>query len=99
MSDNQHNSKSLTQKNPPEKKSSGFGSFLVVLMSLLAILLASGGIAVGYKAWLDMNKRMDQAAVDRQSIAHEVETIDESIKLQNFKKQVESNVAKNRSAR
>ncbi len=81
------------QKNSSKEKSGGIGSFLVGLMSLLALLLAGGGIAIGYKAWIDMNKRLDQAAVDRQSITHEVETIDESIKLQNFKKQVESNVA------
>ncbi len=97
MSDNQQSSKlakTTVSKNVKEKKSSGFAGFLVGLMSFLALLLASGGIALGYKVWLDMNKRMDQAAVDRQSIAHELETIDESIKLQNFKKQVESNVSR-----
>lgn len=97
MSDNQQSSKlakTTVSKNVKEKKSSGFAGFLVGLMSFIALLLASGGIALGYKVWLDMNKRMDQAAVDRQSIAHELETIDESIKLQNFKKQVESNVSR-----
>ena len=99
MSDKQQNSKSATpskdaaEKNSKEKKSGGFGGFLLALISLLALLLAGGGIAAGYKVWMDMNKRMDQAAVDRQSIAHQIDTIDESIKLQNFKKQVESNVA------
>lgn len=99
MSDKQQNSKPATppkvtaQKKPSEKKSGGAGGFLVGLLSLLALLLAGGGIAAGYKVWMDMNKRLDQAAVDRQSIAHQIETIDESIKLQNFKKQLESNVS------
>ena len=96
MSDNNQSTKpekTSTNKNNKQKKSGGFASFLVGLMAFLALLLASGGVALGYKAWLDMNKRIDQAAVDRQSIAHEIETIDESIKLQNFKKQVESNVS------
>lgn len=80
------------QKNKAAKKSGG-GSFFIGLLSLLALLLAGGGIALGYQAWLDMNQRLDQATVDRQSISHEVATIDESIKLQNFKKQVENNVS------
>lgn len=98
MSEKQENSKSATptkaatQNQTREKKSGGFGGFLLALMSLLALLLAGGGIAVGYKAWMDINKRLDQAAVDRQSIAHQIETIDESTKLQNFKKQVEGHV-------
>ena len=83
---------STPQNNASVKNSGGFGRFFVVLLALLALLLSGAGIAVGYKAWLDMNKRLDQASVDRQSIAHEVATIDESIKLQNFKKQVENHV-------
>ncbi len=96
MSDKQQNSKPVdkdSSSNKTTKKSSGgFGRFFVALLALLALLISSAGIVIGYKAWLDMNKRLDQAAVDRQSIAHEIATIDESIKLQSFKKQVESNV-------
>ena len=85
--------KGTSQNNPSSKSSVGFGRFFVALLALLALLLSGAGIAIGYKAWLDMNKRLDQASVDRQSIAHEIATIDESIKLQNFKKQVENHVS------
>ena len=97
MSEKNQNLKPTKQNtsanNASKKSSGGFGRFFVGLLALLALLLAGTGIVVGYKAWLDMNKRLDQAAVDRQSIAHEVATIDESAKLQNFKKQVESSVS------
>jgi len=97
MSDNKQPSISSTQPNQSGKKlavkSSSGGHFFIGLLSLLALLLSGTGIALGYKAWLDLNKRVDQAAVDRQSIAHEVATIDESTKLQNFKKQIENNVS------
>lgn len=92
MSDN---SKSSTSNQPAKStatKSSGGGRFFIGLLSLLALLLSGAGIALGYKAWLELDKRLDQAAVDRQSISHEVATIDEGIKLQNFKKQIETNV-------
>ncbi len=90
------NSKPSTPAQPAKNstpKSGGGGRFLIGLLSLLALLLSGAGITVGYKAWLDLNKRLDQAAVDRQSISHEVATIDEGIKLQNFKKQIETNVS------
>ena len=94
MSDNKQTPTptSSAQNNKAAKKSGG-GGFFLGLLSLLALLLAGGGIALGYQAWLDIGQRLDQAAVDRQSISHEVATIDESIKLQNFKKQVENNVS------
>ena len=93
MSDkNQNNKPSTTSKNSSSKNSGGAGRFLVGLLAFLALILSGAGIALGYKAWMDLNKRIDQAAVDRQSIAHEIATIDESVKLKNFKKQVESNV-------
>jgi uroporphyrin-3 C-methyltransferase len=94
MSDNKQTPASTpsAKNNKAVKKSDG-GSFFLGLLSLLALLLAGGGIALGYQAWLDIGQRLDQAAVDRQSISHEVATIDESIKLQNFKKQVENNVS------
>ena len=99
MSDNKQNSapSNSTQNNKPAAKSAtksgGGGRFFIGLLSLLALLLSGAGIALGYQAWLELNKRLDQASVDRQSIAHEVATIDESIKLQNFKKQIENNVS------
>lgn len=74
-------------------KSNSGGRFFIALVSFLALLLAGAGIAAGYKAWLELNKRIDQASVDRQSIAHEVATIDESIKLQNFKSEIEDKVS------
>ncbi|QMU61888.1 MAG: hypothetical protein GKR92_09340 [Gammaproteobacteria bacterium] len=95
MSDNKQTSNSA-QPNLGKKsttQSAGSGRFFIGLLSLLALLLSGAGIALGYKAWLELNKRVDQAAVDRQSIAHEVATIDESIKLQSFKKQIENNVS------
>jgi len=97
MSDNKQSTTSSTQPNQSGKKlamkSGSGGYFFIGLLSLLALLLSGTGIALGYKAWLELNKRIDQAAVDRQSIAHEVATIDESTKLQNFKKQIENNVS------
>ena len=92
MSDKQQNTEP-TAKNSGKKNSGGFGRFFIGLVALLAFLLSGAGIALGYKAWLDLNKRIDQAAVDRQSIAHEVATIDENSKLQSFKTQVENNVS------
>jgi uroporphyrin-3 C-methyltransferase len=96
MSDNkQPSSSSSAQQNQTNKKANAKsgGGFFIGLLALLALLLSGAGIALGYKAWLELDKRLDQAAVDRQSIAHEIATIDESIKLQNFKKQIENNVS------
>ena len=87
MSNN--NQKSSPQKSPKQKSSS---NFFVGLIAILALLLAGAGIAVGYYAWLELNNRFDQAAVDRKSIAHEIATIDENIKLQGFKKKVHENI-------
>lgn len=94
MSDNkQPSSSNSAQQNQTNKKTAkSGGGFFIGLLAFLALLLSAAGIALGYKVWLDLDKRMDQAAVDRQSIAHEIATIDESIKLQNFKKQIENNV-------
>lgn len=64
-------------------------SFLPVL--IVVLLLAGGGL--GYYAWLELNKRLDQAAVSRQSIAHDVATIDESAKFQNFKKELQEQLS------
>ena len=75
------------------KPNSGSGvRFFIGLVSLLALVLSGIAITAGYKAWLELNKRIDQAAVDRQSIAHEVATIDESIKLQKFKTEIDNNI-------
>lgn len=94
MSDNKQTPASTpSAKDNKAAKKLGGGSFFLGLLSLLALLLSGGGIALGYQAWLDIGQRLDQAAVDRKSISHEVATIDESIKLQNFKKQVENNVS------
>ncbi|MEJ2114904.1 MAG: uroporphyrinogen-III C-methyltransferase [Gammaproteobacteria bacterium] len=105
MSDNKQPSASskTSQQNQPNNKpaeitapksSSGSGGrFFIGLVSLLALLLSGAGIAAGYKAWLELSKRIDQATVDRQSIAHEVATIDESTKLQNFKAEIENNIS------
>lgn len=81
--------------NPPSKTKtqSSSGTFFIGFISLVALLIAIGSIALGYYAWLELNKKLDQASVDRQSIAHEVATIDESVKLQNFKKQIEEKVS------
>jgi uroporphyrin-3 C-methyltransferase len=91
MSDNIKPSTSNPPANKTATKSSS-GGFLIGLIALLALGLSGAGIALGYKAWQELGKRLDQAAVDRQSISHEVATIDEGIKLQNFKKQIEKNV-------
>jgi uroporphyrin-3 C-methyltransferase len=91
MSDNMKPSTANPPASNTATKSSG-GSFLIGLIALLALALSGAGIAFGYKAWQELGTRLDQAAVDRQSISHEVATIDEGIKLQNFKKQIEKNV-------
>jgi uroporphyrin-3 C-methyltransferase len=91
MSDNMKPSTANPPASNTATKSSG-GGFLIGLIALLALALSGAGIAFGYKAWQELGTRLDQAAVDRQSISHEVATIDEGIKLQNFKKQIEKNV-------
>lgn len=78
---------------PTTKKSAKGGSFLTGLMAFLALLASGTGIAAGYYAWLELNKRIDQAAVDRQAIAHEIDTVDENAKLIRFKNQLEENVS------
>lgn len=94
MSDNDTNQKPQAPKQKQVKKSgSGGGRFFIDLIALLALLLACATSGLGYYAWLELGKRLDQAAVDRQSIAHEVATIDENAKLQSFKKQVQNNVS------
>ncbi len=93
MSDNTKPSTSNQPAKNTATKSGGSGHFFIALLSLLALLLSGIGIALGYKAWQELDKRLDQAAVDRQSIAHEIATVDEGIKLQNFKKQIENNVS------
>ncbi|MDE0250776.1 MAG: uroporphyrinogen-III C-methyltransferase [Gammaproteobacteria bacterium] len=57
------------------------GPLLFVLV--IVLLLAASG--AGYYGWVDLNTRLDQAAVARQSIAHDIATVDESAKFQNFK--------------
>lgn len=93
MPDNNHNQNTPASKPPKTKKPSGGGRFFIALIAFLALLLAAAGIGLGYYAWLELNKRFDQAAVDRQSIAHDVATIDENAKLQSFKRQMQENVA------
>jgi len=93
MSDNKQTPNPTQRNTKSATKSGGSSRFFISLLSLLALLLSGAGVGLGYKAWLKLNKRIDQAAVDRQSISHEVATIDESIKLQNFKKQIEENVS------
>ena len=87
-----------TNKNPQSpkltNKTKNGGRFFTGVIAFLALLLACTGIAAGYYAWLELNKRIDHAAVDRQSIAHEIATIDENIKLQGFKKQVQQGIEK-----
>ena len=63
-------------------------NFFIGLLSTLAIILAGSGIGLGYFTWLKINKELDAASVDRQSIAHEITTIDENARLQSFKKQI-----------
>jgi len=94
MSDNNTKQKPQAPQQKQVKKSgSSGGRFFIGLIALLALLLAGAASGLGYYAWLELNKRLDQAGVDRQSIAHEVATIDENAKLQSFKKQVQNNVS------
>ncbi len=74
------------------KNSSSTSNWLVGLISFVAIFSAGGGIGLGYYAWLELNKRLDIAAVDRQSISHDIETIDENSRLQSFKSQIQHNI-------
>lgn len=90
MSDSNQNTKpENTTKNT--KQSSG-GNFFIGLLAFLALLIAGASIGLGYYAWLELNKRHNQAAVDRKSIAHEIATIDENVKLLGFKKQVQQSI-------
>ena len=91
MPDNQ-NKQMPNNKKPKIQSTRSAGSFFVWFLSLLALLVASISAVLGYYAWLELNKRLDQAGVDRQSIAHEVATIDESVKLQSFKKEIKEKV-------
>ncbi len=91
-SSNLPNETSNKKNTSTSKKSSKAGSFLTGLMAFLALLASGGGIAAGYYAWLELNKRIDHAAVDRQAIAHEIDTVDENAKLIRFKNQLEENV-------
>ncbi len=85
-----------TTDNPPQvsnsNSSSGSGKFFIGLLALLALVISAAGIAGGYYGWQQLNRRIDQAAVDRQAISHEVSTIDENAKLQSFKTQLEKNM-------
>lgn len=99
MSDNTQNSatpkvvKKENSEPAPAKKSNTGGGFFIGLLSLLALLLAGTGIALGYKAWLDLNTRLDQTTTDQETIANEVAHIDQNPNLQNFRKQLENNIA------
>jgi uroporphyrin-3 C-methyltransferase len=99
MSDNTQQStiaKAIKKENsePAPTKSTNTGSgFFIGLLSLLALLLAGAGVALGYKAWLDLNTRLDQTSIDQQTIANEIAIIDQNPKLQNFKNQIENNIA------
>ena len=91
-SSNLPNEASNKNISPANKKNSKAGSFLTGLMAFLALMASGAGIAAGYYAWLELNKRIDQAAVDRQAIAHEIDTVDENAKLIRFKNELEENV-------
>ena len=79
---------------PDDTKARGVRSLHagLIFSTLVGLLLLAGGGA-GYYAWLELNKRLDQAAVGRQSIAHDIATIDESAKFQNFKQELQEQVA------
>lgn len=64
------------------------GNYLIGFLSFLAILFTVIGISLGYYAWLELNKKLDNATVDRHALSHDIATIDENAKLQSFKKQI-----------
>lgn len=90
--DDKNSQDSQSPKSIQTKKQGSSRYIFFGLISFLAFLLAGAAIGFGYYAWLELNKRLDQAAVDRQSITHDIATIDENVKLQSFKKQVKNNV-------
>ena len=74
MSDNNTKQKPQAPQQKQVKKSgSSGGRFFIGLITLLALLLAGAASGLGYYAWLELNKRLDQAGVDRQSIVGFVE--------------------------
>ena len=98
MSDKNSSNPADPNKNTPTSSKNGkAGNFLVGLMAFLALLATGAAIAAGYYAWLELNKRIDQAAVDRQAIAHEIDTVDENTKLVRFKNELEKKVADTQS--
>ena len=52
---------------------------------MFAVILLLAGASGAYYAWIELNKRLDEAAEQRQSLAHDIATIDDSAVFLDFK--------------
>lgn len=75
----------------PEKTSDRIlRSGLVLPVLTTVLLLAGGGLA--YYAWLGLNERLVQATSERQSLAGDIATIDESTEFLGFKEELQQQI-------
>ena len=63
--------------------------FFPILIAIFLLVASS----LAYYAWIELNKRLDQAAVHRQSLVHDIATVDEGAEFLNFKKELQERVS------
>ncbi len=77
---------------PADNKAGRNYVFIALIILLPTLLLAATG-GLGYYVWLELNKRLDQAAAERQLMAQNIAAVDANESLQNFEKYLQENVA------
>ena len=75
----------------PEKSSGRKLRSGLTLPALITVLLLAGG-GLAYYAWLGLNERLVQATTERQSLADDIATIDESTEFLGFKEELQQQI-------
>lgn len=87
----QPTSPSESEPGAPEKSSGRKLRSGLVLPALIIVLLLAGG-SLAYYAWLGLNERLAQATTERQSLADDIATIDESTEFLGFKEELQQQI-------
>lgn len=87
----QPTSPSESEPGTPEKSSGLKLRGGLVFPALIIVLLLAGG-SLAYYAWLELNERLAQATTERQSLADDIATIDESTEFLGFKEELQQQI-------
>lgn len=87
----QQTSPSGSEPDAPEKPSGRKLRSGLLFPALITVLLLAGG-SLAYYAWLGLNERLVQATSERQSLADDIATIDESTEFLGFKEELQQQI-------